>query len=94
MNKYFLVTFAMALLLSGCSTAGPFVTNISSDGAGGLTIEKCMVHLNAFMGVVSNSDCLNTSIHLTRGGSYADDEPRREAPKPKQPQGVFDPGLR
>lgn len=52
------------LFLSGCSTAGPFVTNISNDGRGGLTIEKCMVHLNAFLGVVNNSDCTNTSVNV------------------------------
>ena len=39
--------------LSGCTTAGPFVTNISSDGKGGLTIEKKIVHLNAFTGVIT-----------------------------------------
>jgi hypothetical protein len=52
-------------LLSGCSTAGPFVTNIGNDGRGGITVEKCMVHLNAFMGVVNNSDCTNMDIQLT-----------------------------
>jgi len=30
-------------LLAGCSTAGPFVTNVSSDGQGNLIIEKSMV---------------------------------------------------
>lgn len=52
-----------ALALSGCSTAGPYVTNISSDGTGGLIVEKCMIHYNP-MGWVNNSDCTNTTIKV------------------------------
>lgn len=48
---------AITLVLAGCTTAGPYVTNISSDGAGGLNIEKCSVQFNAFMGTVSNHEC-------------------------------------
>ncbi len=40
-------------VVSGCTTAGPFVTNISSDGKGGLIVEKNTVHLNAFWGVMT-----------------------------------------
>ena len=47
------------------TTAGPYVTNISSDGANGLTIEKCKVEMNAFMGVVSTGDCSTSSLRLT-----------------------------
>lgn len=54
-----------AWVLTGCSTAGPYVTNLSSDGNGGITVEKCMVHYNA-MGWINNSDCTNTSIKLSR----------------------------
>jgi hypothetical protein len=57
------ITFC--LFLSGCSTAGPYVTNISSDGGGGLTVEKCMAHMNAFLGVISNSECTTTNIKLS-----------------------------
>jgi len=56
---------AIFTIFTGCSTAGPYVTNISSDGGGGLTVEKCMAHLNAFMGVINNSDCTTTNIHLS-----------------------------
>ncbi len=38
------------VVLTGCTTAGPFVTNISSDGRGNLIIEKNTVHMNAFTG--------------------------------------------
>ena len=50
--------------MTACTTAGPFVTNISSDGDNGLTVEKCSVQLNAFMGTVSNNDCINTNLKL------------------------------
>ena len=58
------ILIASAICLSGCSTAGPFVTNISSDGRGGLTYEKCMVQLNSFTNNISNKDCTQTNIQL------------------------------
>ena len=30
----------------------------------GLVIEKCQVHMNAFMGTVSNEGCTSTQIRL------------------------------
>jgi hypothetical protein len=48
--------FVIAVIASGCTTAGPFVTNISSDGNGNLIIEKQKVLLNSFTGTVSNTD--------------------------------------
>lgn len=59
-----LMILAAALALSACTTAGPYVTNISSDGAYGLTVEKCSVHMNAFMGTVSTGDCTSQNIKL------------------------------
>jgi type IV secretion system protein VirB7 len=50
--------------LSACTTAGPYVTNISSDGNNGLNIEKCAVKLNAFMGTVSTTECTAQHIKL------------------------------
>jgi type IV secretion system protein VirB7 len=51
----------------GCtSQAGPYVTNISSDGRGGLTVEKCMMVLNRSITTVENSNCTNTNIALTQ----------------------------
>lgn len=52
--------------LTACTTAGPYVTNISSDGNYGLTIEKCSVHMNAFMGTVSTGECTSQNIKLQR----------------------------
>lgn len=57
----------VALAISGCaSQAGPFVTNISSDGKGGLVVEKCMVRLDRMINTVEASSCTNTSITLTK----------------------------
>ncbi len=46
----------IGLMVGGCTSAGPFVTNISSDGKGNLIVEKNTVHMNAFMGTVSSGD--------------------------------------
>lgn len=62
--KLFIAT-SLILAATGCTTAGPYVTNISSDGANGLNVEKCKVELNAFMGVVSTGDCTTSSMKLT-----------------------------
>lgn len=59
-----ILTIAALLLISACTNAGPFVTNISSDGNNGLIIEKCQLHMNAFMGTVSNESCTSTQIRL------------------------------
>ena len=60
-----MIAVGIAGLLTACTTAGPYVTNISSDGANGLNIEKCKVELNAFLGVVNTGECSNSSIRLT-----------------------------
>lgn len=44
------------LILGGCSSAGPYVTNISSDGQGNLIIEKNTAIFNSFTGTVSSGD--------------------------------------
>jgi type IV secretion system protein VirB7 len=64
MNK--LTFLLIAIPLSACTTAGPYVTNISSDGNNGLNIEKCKVELNAFLGVVNTGDCITSNIKLSR----------------------------
>ena len=64
-----LTTTALCLFaaLAGCTTAGPYVTNISSDGRNGLNIEKCAVKMNAFMGTVSTTECTTQNLQLSRG---------------------------
>ena len=46
----------LLLILGGCSSAGPYVTNISSDGQGNLIIEKNTAIFNSFTGTVSSGD--------------------------------------
>ena len=67
MNKLAILIAIPLLLvtLAGCTTAGPFVTNISSDGRGGLNIEKQKVEYNMFLGVVSNTETTNSNIQLS-----------------------------
>jgi len=55
----------LAVILGGCSTAGPFITNISSDGRGGLNIEKCKLYFETWKGTVSNYDCRASSIQMS-----------------------------
>ncbi len=57
-TKFAIITAitAAASILTGCSTAGPFVTSISSDGRGGLIIEKNTVHFNWITQVISTGD--------------------------------------
>lgn len=64
--KKIATSLIIAVSLAGCTTAGPYVTNISSDGANGLNIEKCGVKLNAFMGTVSTVDCTSQHVRLSR----------------------------
>lgn len=60
-----LILILFILSLSACSTAGPYVTNISSDGANGLNIERCKVEFNHFIGYISTGDCSTSTLKLT-----------------------------
>ncbi|OMG67260.1 hypothetical protein AUR61_002760 [Stutzerimonas balearica] len=52
-------------VLSGCaSKAGPFVTSISSDGRGGLIVEKCMAKFDPWMSTVNNDNCTSTTMRI------------------------------
>lgn len=64
MKKTRRLIVALTLLGCSCSTAGPFVTGISSDGQGNLIIEKSIVKFNAFLGTVSNEGSTTTTIKL------------------------------
>ena len=63
--KNVIMSILLAMSLTACTTAGPYVTNISSDGKGGLNIEKCGVKMNAFLGTVSTSECTSQHIQLS-----------------------------
>lgn len=57
-----LIAAAASLFMAGCTTAGPYVTNISSGGNGELNVEKCAVKLNSFTGTISTTDCTSQSL--------------------------------
>ncbi|WP_095129664.1 hypothetical protein [Pseudomonas sp. Irchel s3h14] len=65
--KFNIVTLGLLAVLAGCTSAGPYVTNISSDGRNGLNIEKCSVEMNAFTNTVSTSECTTQNVQLSRG---------------------------
>lgn len=60
----FLLPIAALLAASACTSAGPFVTNISSDGNNGLNVEKCTVTVNAITKAISTGQCINQNIKL------------------------------
>ena len=64
MKKITLILFISAAI-SGCSShAGPFVTSISSDGNGGLIVEKCMAKFNPWMSTINNDQCRTSNIKV------------------------------
>ena len=63
--KNVIMSILLAMSLTACTTAGPYVTNISSDGKGGLSIEKCVVYLNGFTVTVSTGECTSQHIQLS-----------------------------
>lgn len=65
--KFNIVTLGLFAVLAGCTSAGPYVTNISSDGRNGLNIEKCSVEMNSFTNTVSTSECTTQNVQLSRG---------------------------
>lgn len=64
-NYGILAAILILVMLSGCTTAGPFVTNISSDGRGGLNIEKSRVKLNFWTNGLETCDTTNSNIQLS-----------------------------
>jgi hypothetical protein len=60
-----LVATLSAVIISGCSSrAGPFVTGISSDGRGGLIVEKCMAKFDPWMSTMNNDNCTSTAMRV------------------------------
>lgn len=66
-HKHLILFIPLALALAGCvSEAGPFVTDISSDGRGGIVVQKCMVKLQRQINTVEASNCTSTDITLSQ----------------------------
>lgn len=55
---------SMLFFISGCSSAGPFVSSISSDGKGNIIIEKQKVEYNMLLGTVSTEDLSTQTIKV------------------------------
>jgi len=53
---------AAGIILSGCTHAGPYVTNIAYDGQGNLLVTKNTVVFNGFFGTIENGDKETTVI--------------------------------
>lgn len=54
----------LSLLCTSCTTAGPFVTNISNGGSNTINVEKCSVEFNGFTGAITNTGCNTSKIQL------------------------------
>ena len=80
-----MILLAGSVLAAGCTTAGPYVTNLSSDGRDGLTVEKCQVEFNAFMGVVSTKNCTTQTLFLNRAAATTTENDPRYQPQPIEP---------
>ena len=59
--KYILLILC-GTILTACSYAGPYVTNISRSKDGTFVVDKCQVLHNALLGIVSNENCINQII--------------------------------
>lgn len=64
--KNVLAGLFMALAISACTTSGPYVTNITSDGENGLNIQKCGIRFNGLTGALSTTNCTNEHVTLSR----------------------------
>lgn len=62
--KFILAIFVLSLVISGCTTFGPIVTNISSDGQGNLIVEKSMLELNNFSGNMTATNTTTSTIKV------------------------------
>jgi hypothetical protein len=51
-------------LVMGCSTAGPFVTDIYPDGQGGLIVERDKIRYDGFFGRIENVG--NPTTHIIK----------------------------
>jgi len=66
MSMYFgrAVLLSLAGLLSACTSAGPFVTNISNTGENKILVEKCEIEANSFTHTISNKNCTSYTVTL------------------------------
>lgn len=66
MKNLTILLFVMLSAVGCASQAGPFVTSISSDGNGGVIVEKCMANFDPMMSTMHNASCTSTLIKLSK----------------------------
>lgn len=59
-----ILILSVAFLAACTTTAGPFVSTISSDAEGQLHVTKCMVSMNGFLATVSATDCQSSVVSV------------------------------
>ena len=57
------ISAIILLALTACSTAGPFVTNITRDGCE-LVIEKAYVEHDGLAGTIKNKDAFINKVNI------------------------------
>ena len=62
MQKLFILS--TLFLLSSCTTAGPFITNITPNKDGTFTVEKCLIEYTGF-GTLSNKNCTVSTVYFS-----------------------------
>lgn len=63
MKRLLMICVAM-IAVAGCSTVGPYVTNISSDGNGNVVVEKSMIEYNGLLGTFQSKDVTTSTIKI------------------------------
>lgn len=58
------ISLVVLFIFSGCASAGPVVSNVSYDGDGKLSIEKCKIHANYFLGTMELEECNHHEIKI------------------------------
>ena len=72
-----MIATGIAFLLTGCSTAGPFITSIADAGNGMLSVEKCEVVYDFFLGIVRTGECKHHRIKVSPSQHYHPDQTGR-----------------
>ncbi len=52
----------VAVMMAGCTSAGPFVTDVGYDGLGNLVVTKNTIVYDGFFGVLKNGDTPQTYV--------------------------------
>jgi len=58
------ITLCILIMLAGCTTAGPYVTSISTDGNCTLFIEKSSTEYSMITGTLANKAGNQTTIKV------------------------------